>query len=81
MEGVSLRVLPLEGGKIEHKREREREREREGIFAWEITQGDRQQGLGFVNNVFFFVKHTNQGEFVQLCLMFQRKRCHIERDS
>ena len=60
MEGVSLRVLPLEGGKIEHKREREREREREGIFAWEITQGDRQQGLGFVNNVFFCKAHKSR---------------------
>ena len=34
-------------------------------------QGERQQDLGFVSTIFFFVKHTNQGEFVKFCLMLQ----------
>ena len=37
--------------KIEHEI-REREKKKKMIFAWEVTQGETQQGLGFVDNVF-----------------------------
>ena len=46
------------------------------IFTWDIAQGERQQGLDFVDNI--FVKRINQGEFVKLFLMLQspiEERC------
>ena len=47
-------------------------------------QGERQQDLGFVNNVFFFCKAHKSRRICETLFdvpKFQRKRCHIEKDS
>ena len=52
------------------------------IFDWEVTQGERQQCLDFVNNVFFKAHKSRKiCEALFYVAKCQRKRCHIERDS
>jgi len=54
----------METTKIERDTKREK-----WIFAWEVAQEERQKGLDFADN--FFVKRTNQGEYVRLWQMAQ----------
>ena len=43
--------------------------EKKWIFAWKMAQGGRQKV--WVLLTMFFVKHTNQGEFLKLYLMLK----------
>lgn len=56
--------------------------EKKSIFTCEVVQGERKQGLGFIDNLFFFfVKCTNQREFVKVCLMLQSEERRRNRSK
>ena len=80
-DGFGSKVLLIGRGNIECEIKKKKKKKKK-IFAWEVMQGERQQCLDFVNNVFCKTHKSRK-----ICEAFfyvakcQRKRCRIERDS
>lgn len=74
--------MVLHYGEKKKRYETKREKKKKSIFTCEVVQGERQQGLGFIDNLFFFfVKCTNQREFVKVCLMLQSEERRRNRSK